>query len=167
MTENRDVPRKAPAPPKKKSRWVPRTTRVSRQIVNKGRAVGRNEPCPCGSGRKYKKCCIPVLASQYRRDPKKLPKERPRLDGAEISVATVSTENPAVAEGKNATATAMLNANVSPQIVWAYLATGLFINETNISTYSADDVERWKAAIAQFDTASDAERQEMLAPALP
>jgi len=19
--------------------------------------VGRNEPCPCGSGRKYKKCC--------------------------------------------------------------------------------------------------------------
>jgi preprotein translocase subunit SecA len=21
-----------------------------------GRKVGRNEPCPCGSGRKYKKC---------------------------------------------------------------------------------------------------------------
>ena len=24
-----------------------------------GRKVGRNEPCPCGSGRKYKKCCDP------------------------------------------------------------------------------------------------------------
>ena len=23
------------------------------------RKVGRNEPCPCGSGRKYKKCCLP------------------------------------------------------------------------------------------------------------
>jgi tetratricopeptide (TPR) repeat protein len=23
-----------------------------------GASVGRNEPCPCGSGRKYKKCCI-------------------------------------------------------------------------------------------------------------
>jgi uncharacterized protein YecA (UPF0149 family) len=23
------------------------------------RRVGRNEPCPCGSGRKYKKCCEP------------------------------------------------------------------------------------------------------------
>lgn len=23
-----------------------------------GRKVGRNEPCPCGSGRKYKRCCI-------------------------------------------------------------------------------------------------------------
>ena len=20
--------------------------------------IGRNEPCPCGSGRKFKKCCI-------------------------------------------------------------------------------------------------------------
>ncbi|WP_238374901.1 SEC-C metal-binding domain-containing protein, partial [Aggregatibacter actinomycetemcomitans] len=22
------------------------------------RKVGRNDPCPCGSGKKYKKCCI-------------------------------------------------------------------------------------------------------------
>ncbi|MGV3487238.1 MAG: SEC-C metal-binding domain-containing protein [Tuberibacillus sp.] len=22
-----------------------------------GKAIGRNEPCPCGSGKKYKKCC--------------------------------------------------------------------------------------------------------------
>ncbi len=22
------------------------------------RKVGRNEPCPCGSGKKYKKCCL-------------------------------------------------------------------------------------------------------------
>ncbi|MEM8728038.1 MAG: SEC-C metal-binding domain-containing protein [Chlamydiota bacterium] len=22
------------------------------------REVGRNEPCPCGSGKKYKKCCL-------------------------------------------------------------------------------------------------------------
>jgi preprotein translocase subunit SecA len=24
-----------------------------------GRKVGRNDPCPCGSGKKYKKCCLP------------------------------------------------------------------------------------------------------------
>ncbi|MFH1571074.1 MAG: SEC-C metal-binding domain-containing protein [Gemmatimonadota bacterium] len=24
-----------------------------------GAEVGRNDPCPCGSGRKYKKCCMP------------------------------------------------------------------------------------------------------------
>jgi preprotein translocase subunit SecA len=26
-------------------------------IVRKGPKVGRNDPCPCGSGKKYKKCC--------------------------------------------------------------------------------------------------------------
>ncbi len=28
-----------------------------RQPVRAGRKVGRNDPCPCGSGRKFKKCC--------------------------------------------------------------------------------------------------------------
>ena len=23
-----------------------------------GQKVGRNDPCPCGSGKKYKKCCL-------------------------------------------------------------------------------------------------------------
>lgn len=27
------------------------------KIVVKGEKVGRNDPCPCGSGVKYKKCC--------------------------------------------------------------------------------------------------------------
>nr|WP_279600031.1 SEC-C metal-binding domain-containing protein [Bacillus sp. B19-2] len=22
------------------------------------KAIGRNDPCPCGSGKKYKKCCL-------------------------------------------------------------------------------------------------------------
>jgi preprotein translocase subunit SecA len=26
-------------------------------IVNEGPKVGRNDPCPCGSGKKYKQCC--------------------------------------------------------------------------------------------------------------
>jgi preprotein translocase subunit SecA len=29
----------------------------SAQPVTKGKKVGRNDPCPCGSGKKYKKCC--------------------------------------------------------------------------------------------------------------
>lgn len=27
-------------------------------FVREGRKIGRNEPCPCGSGKKYKKCCL-------------------------------------------------------------------------------------------------------------
>ena len=30
---------------------------VNRTVVNSGPKVGRNDPCPCGSGKKYKNCC--------------------------------------------------------------------------------------------------------------
>lgn len=30
---------------------------VQQTVKRKGRKIGRNEPCPCGSGKKYKKCC--------------------------------------------------------------------------------------------------------------
>lgn len=31
--------------------------RIAEPVVREGPRVGRNEPCPCGSGKKYKKCC--------------------------------------------------------------------------------------------------------------
>ena len=31
--------------------------RPERGAPRGGRKVGRNDPCPCGSGRKYKRCC--------------------------------------------------------------------------------------------------------------
>jgi len=34
-----------------------RKTKQKPQTVVKGKKVGRNDPCPCGSGKKYKKCC--------------------------------------------------------------------------------------------------------------
>ena len=33
-------------------------TEVKRQPVRKEKKVGPNDPCPCGSGKKYKKCCM-------------------------------------------------------------------------------------------------------------
>ena len=27
-------------------------------VRREGKKVGRNDPCPCGSGKKYKKCCL-------------------------------------------------------------------------------------------------------------
>ncbi|MBR2108844.1 MAG: preprotein translocase subunit SecA [Ruminococcus sp.] len=32
-------------------------TDTSNKTIRKGKKVGRNDPCPCGSGKKYKKCC--------------------------------------------------------------------------------------------------------------
>lgn len=30
----------------------------TKPIVRDYKKVGRNDPCPCGSGKKYKKCCL-------------------------------------------------------------------------------------------------------------
>jgi uncharacterized protein YchJ len=30
---------------------------VIKQVKREEPKVGRNDPCPCGSGKKYKKCC--------------------------------------------------------------------------------------------------------------
>src|SRR5262249_31791637 len=42
-------PEAAPAPPA-----------AAAPIRNRGPRVGRNDPCPCGSGKKYKKCHMPI-----------------------------------------------------------------------------------------------------------
>ena len=30
---------------------------LAKKPASAGKKVGRNDPCPCGSGKKYKKCC--------------------------------------------------------------------------------------------------------------
>jgi hypothetical protein len=38
---------------------VPKAAQIlERRPPTRGRKIGRNDPCPCGSGRKYKKCCL-------------------------------------------------------------------------------------------------------------
>lgn len=43
--------------------------RQENQLVSKKPKVGRNDPCPCGSGKKYKKCC--GMAGQVIEFPKR------------------------------------------------------------------------------------------------
>jgi hypothetical protein len=37
--------------------WWPSSDRLE-PYVNEYKSIGRNDPCPCGSGKKYKKCCL-------------------------------------------------------------------------------------------------------------
>jgi hypothetical protein len=40
-----------------KRREITKAWRVSKQFINTEAKVGPNDPCPCGSGKKFKKCC--------------------------------------------------------------------------------------------------------------
>jgi SEC-C motif len=33
----------------------------SQRLENPFKGVGRNDPCPCGSGKKFKKCCLATV----------------------------------------------------------------------------------------------------------
>ncbi|MBQ7467211.1 MAG: preprotein translocase subunit SecA [Clostridia bacterium] len=46
-----------PAPLLKRNVPKPNATAPQGTVVNKGKQIGRNDPCPCGSGKKYKNCC--------------------------------------------------------------------------------------------------------------
>ena len=41
---------------KEKRKEIQREWRDSKTVINENK-IGRNDPCPCGSGKKYKKCC--------------------------------------------------------------------------------------------------------------
>ncbi len=87
------------------------------EVLHRLQHIGRNEPCPCGSGRKYKKCCLPpdeVRARQSAREAEALkqrlrqptPADRPPAaevtatdDGSVIDVETESVADSAAAAG--------------------------------------------------------------------
>ena len=42
--------------PEERRKEIRKDFNRSRQVINDEK-IGRNDPCPCGSGKKYKKCC--------------------------------------------------------------------------------------------------------------
>jgi preprotein translocase subunit SecA len=61
------VQRPAPAPQPMPARHILQgasgieETTETKTVRRQGVKVGRNAPCPCGSGKKYKKCCGALL----------------------------------------------------------------------------------------------------------
>ncbi len=55
VRENREISREQVAKPTSTSGAGDNS--VKKEPIRKDKKVGRNDPCPCGSGKKYKKCC--------------------------------------------------------------------------------------------------------------
>lgn len=48
-------------------RWQAEADRArSQRLENPFKGVGRNDPCPCGSGKKFKKCCLAMARDGWR-----------------------------------------------------------------------------------------------------
>jgi uncharacterized protein YecA (UPF0149 family) len=65
--KNRDYYRKKEDPKDKKEKITQKRKEAFMSLkpqvaeaLNQGK-IGRNKPCPCGSGSKFKKCCLPKI----------------------------------------------------------------------------------------------------------
>lgn len=121
-----------------------------KQTGRKPGRVGRNQPCPCGSGLKYKKCHGRARqVSHFAPRPKILNQPRPTMPPAEIiDLGKADAQSPeAITE---TTVAAMETIGVDPAVIHAYKATGLLLTDFNAQDYPEEDIKQWNAAIEEY-----------------
>ena len=104
--------------------------------------VGRNDPCPCGSGKKFKRCCLnrqlPRLA---------LPYVQPVPKGA--TGTPVPSEQTGTLAGIELSAAQLRQAGVPPEYVHAFVKTGRFIIPSLRDRYDAATLQAWDEAVEE------------------
>ncbi|MBW3597040.1 MAG: SEC-C domain-containing protein [Planctomycetes bacterium] len=95
------------------------------------RKVSRNGPCPCGSGRKFKKCCGRTA----------------RPSGGAASPAHRIDERNTPEHDRPLLAKKLRSLGVDPALIFAFEQTGLMISEENQHQFSEEEVRRFDAAL--------------------
>jgi hypothetical protein len=131
--------------------------------------VSRNDPCPCGSGRKYKRCCYATAAPLVQGPNGELAHELPMnhemgeilqrqrekfiaRHGREPDAADpIFVDVPSDDEYDEMVTKAMEQAGVSPQVMYAFRKTGRIITEENAKFVPAAALEAWHQAIAEYE----------------
>ena len=66
-----------------------------------GRKIGRNDSCPCGSGKKYKKCCLEADARRAAEERDKSARENQKFVVAETDLDDLSNSVQALIESND------------------------------------------------------------------
>lgn len=121
----------------------------------KRKAAGANDPCPCGSGKKYKKCCLSKTAGNNVAT-----KTPPKQKHQQVDVVDEDTCP------ENLPAAAMLRAGIPAAHVYAFMQTGQLIHDDNRAAYAATALAAWDAEVQNYNAAPDGDKQQMLEPAV-
>jgi hypothetical protein len=131
--------------------------------------VSRNAPCPCGSGKKYKKCCwgkgfdyeedgdgtilksipmseevVALLDEQRQRFPDEHGRE-PSPDDP------VFFDLPHPERVEHLTVQAMKAAGIDPAFIYAFEKTGRLVTEQNRHLLSDGALDEWQAAVEEYE----------------
>ena len=131
--------------------------------------ISRNAPCPCGSGKKYKKCCwdkgfdweedesgnlfksIPIseaMADVLQEQRRKFIEKNGREPGPDD---LLFPDLPHPEQIEHLTVKAMKEAGIDPAIIYAYEKTGRLVTEANQHLLSDADLDEWQDAIEEYE----------------
>ena len=125
--------------------------------------VSRNEPCPCGSGKKYKQCCYRKNFTFEEDSNGTIRRSMPISDGLASmlqdhvdSLGSDHDPNALLFEGINLEHAEfemvrnMQKAGINPAIIYAFQETGMLISEANLDRISKKDLDLWQSKIEEF-----------------
>jgi hypothetical protein len=136
--------------------------------------VGRNEPCPCGSGRKYKSCCWEKRFEYHRTEEGALvksipidPTVREILEEQRKKFVAQFGREPGPddkiffdidpEEHERVVVNAMQEARLSPGFIYAYKKTGMIVTSENQDLWSEQDLVEWEAAWDEWEAIESGE----------
>ena len=129
--------------------------------------LGRNRPCPCGSGKKYKNCCwnkglnwvrdsegqirkeIPIsseLGQEFERYSAKFKEEQ----GGDFRTNEYIFPQSERVQMEAETISIMKHAGVHPALLYAYEKTGRIVTEQNKRFLSTQELKEWDDAVDEY-----------------
>lgn len=103
------------------------------------RTPGRNDPCPCGSGKKFKKCC----GTRETKFTAPQPRTMDAVEAVDRTDAVGNFEQTAVAD-------ALVHSGVAPDAVYAFKKTGVFVHDKSRAVTPQNVLARWDAARKEY-----------------
>ena len=133
-----------------------------------GGKISRNSPCPCGSGKKYKRCCWGkdfdwvegAEGNSSRSAPISEELAADLADHLEMQSAQLGRDpgpDDLVFPGllaehaEHELSQAMLTAGIDPAIIYAFEKTGFLVTEDNQESLSDLDLEEWREAVEEYN----------------
>ena len=124
--------------------------------------ISRNDQCPCGSGKKYKNCCLPKSIKEDGLIPitseiqEILDKENERFKA--IMGRDISGDYPIIpsaltmseSEYKGRVSDMLNEIGVDPRVIYAFNKLGFCLVEGE-EMYSDDQIEQWENAIEEYE----------------
>lgn len=134
------------------------------------RKIGRNRPCPCGSGKKFKYCCLGKAFTFIAEDEDTYTQEIPLSDEAWEAISRQienfrhhferepTSDDPlflakylySEQDLERETTAAMEQAGIDPAKIYAYKKTGLMLLKSQRHNYTGAALSEWDEAIAEF-----------------